>query len=413
MLEELRQRALASGAARELRKLGLQDLERHVSSHVQIARSPDHADSALTHDAVEQVAAAQECPGERIVACGGALARQRARERRAQIVDALARAKERRNELAAVAAAVEVCVDFGATLGRRIPEREQSLFVEARFGHPQAVTIAPREPCCYVGSMAGSDQAWASATQRWPTIKLERATFEARLVETQLTAVELVVYAEDLYLACAASLGDATAVATVDSLVMSEASRALGRLGLDEAARDDVRQIVREKLFVPKSGASASAIGRYSGRGPLGAWLRATLVHAALSTLRTRARAPEDVSLSRLPDDASDPDLVRLRERYGEAFREAFQAALVELSPRQRNVLRMTHLDGLTAEQVGSTYGVHRVSVARWLGEARAALLERTRASLRAKLSVTSDELSSLTRLCLSELDVSLARLLT
>ncbi len=255
------------------------------------------------------------------------------------------------------------------------------------------------------------DVAWEAAHQRWPTIVRDRAAFDGWMA-AHVASDDPALYAADFYVTRAAAAGDAFAVAAVDALLDKESARALARLGLNEAARDDVRQTVREKLFLRKNEAEP-VIARYSGHGPLGAWLRATLVHAAVSALRAQAREPENVSVSRLPEEAgSDPELAALRVRYGEAFRLAFQEALSTLTPRERNVLRMTYLDGLTADQVGTAYGVHRVSVARWLGDTRSALLERTRAALKERLRLGSDDLSSVTRLCLSQIDVSLERLL-
>ena len=175
-----------------------------------------------------------------------------------------------------------------------------------------------------------------------------------------------------------------------------------------------IRQAVREKLFVGKEGKDGKApgIASYNGKGPLGAFLRAVVVHAAISA--RRAQRHDHDGDSAIGDAASDddPELAGIRARYGASFKQAFYDALAELPPRDRNVLRLVYVDGLSVEQVALAYGVHRVSVSRWLGDAREQLHTRTRAILRDRLSLSATEMASVARLCLSQIDVSLDRLL-
>ena len=192
----------------------------------------------------------------------------------------------------------------------------------------------------------------------------------------------------------------------------SEAGRSLARLRLTAADADDVLQRVRTKLLVG-DGQSPPRLASYAARGSLIGWVRASVVHEALSAKRADGRrGPHDgaSALDRMPGE--DPDLGRLRELYAVPFKAAFAEVLASLTPRDRNVLRLVYMDGLTAEQVGAVYGVHRVSVARWIGQVRHALFERTRALLCERLHLQSGEVESITRLCLSQIDVSLDRLL-
>lgn len=217
--------------------------------------------------------------------------------------------------------------------------------------------------------------------------------------------------ARTLAMACAA--GDPRAVEEVERRLTLEMTRAMGRLGIDGDAAAELGQALRERLFVGGPDA-APAITSYSGRGPLGAWLRAMIVHAAMSTHRANQRRRWDRGDSVLSGVATDedPELAQVRARYAAPFREAFQRALATLTPRERNVLRLVYVDGLTVEQVGAAYGVHRVSVSRWLAQIRHALLDKTRAMLRERIPLDSAELASVTRMCLSQIDVSLDRLL-
>ncbi len=217
---------------------------------------------------------------------------------------------------------------------------------------------------------------------------------------------------EDVYLAVACAQGDRAALLHFEGALIPEAGRALSRLRLPRAEVDEMLQRIREKLLVRTD--AEPLIASYSGKGALAAWVRAVAVREALTEKRKAARRGAEVSESGLADLAArgDPDLEQIRARYAEPFKAAFRDALAALPPRDRNLLRMTYVDGLTAEQVGLAYGVHRVSVARWIGSVRAALFENTRDTLAKRLAVSHDELHSLTRMCLSQLDVSIERLL-
>jgi RNA polymerase sigma-70 factor (ECF subfamily) len=215
----------------------------------------------------------------------------------------------------------------------------------------------------------------------------------------------------DVELARACAAGDARAIAEVERRFGPDLDRALARLRLDAALAAEIRQSVREKLFVGKGG-GPPGIASYEGKGPLGAFLRAVVVHAAMSAKRAQRKDHDGDSVLRDAAAVDDPELAEIRRRYGASFKQAFADALAELEPRDRNVLRLVYVEGLGVEQVALAYGVHRVSVSRWLADARAHLHSRTRALLRERLSLSATELASVARLCLSQIDVSLDRLL-
>lgn len=261
-------------------------------------------------------------------------------------------------------------------------------------------------------SAATLDDALRKGREAWPTIQVDADRFRRHLEAHRGEAGEGGLHHADVYLAIGCAAGDAASLAAFEQHHGPEVGRSLARLRLHGPAAAEIQQRLRHKLFVADRGAEPRILG-YSGRGPLRAWLRALVAHEALSELR-RARREDHASDSELGDRAAgdDPELAQIRARYAGPFREAFQAALGALSPRDRNLVRLVYTDGLTVEQVAVTYGVHRVSVSRWLGQLRGDLLEGTRARLRERLHLDDSELRSLTRLCLSQIDVSLDRLL-
>lgn len=252
--------------------------------------------------------------------------------------------------------------------------------------------------------------ALESARALRPAVALDAAAFEASVRARAGDADPASLHLVDLHLAVACSRGEAAAIAAFEAELGPEIARALARLRVPAATADEIQQRLRHKLFVADAGA-APKIASYSGRGPLRAWVRALVAHEATNEHRRRR---DDASESALGELAAgdDPELAQIRARYAGPFRDAFREALGALSPRDRNVLRLVYADGVSVEQVAAVYGVHRVSASRWLGQIRRELFERTRARLATELRLDASELASVTRLCLSQIDVSLDRLL-
>lgn len=264
-----------------------------------------------------------------------------------------------------------------------------------------------------VASLSPEDvrRLYAEARSRYPKIWVDEDVF-AVAVRRRVDDPAAPVHAADLLLALGCLRNDAAALATFEVEYVTDARRALGRLRLDAAAVDDVLQRVREKILVGT--AAGPKLASYSATGPLAGWVRAIAVREAMSSMRVQLRrGPHQgpSAIERIPV-REDPELARLRSIYQAPFKEAFTSALARLEPRERNVLRLVYLEGLTAEQVGLVYGVHRVSVARWLQQIRAGLSSGTRRLLAERLRLSPSELASVQRMCLSQIDVSLDRLL-
>ena len=69
------------------------------------------------------------------------------------------------------------------------------------------------------------------------------------------------------------------------------------------------------------------------------------------------------------------PELRYLQERHREDFAGALKDAFLLLSSKQRNILRLRHLQGLTDERIGALYRVHQSTVTRWMAALHAELL--------------------------------------
>jgi RNA polymerase sigma-70 factor (ECF subfamily) len=252
---------------------------------------------------------------------------------------------------------------------------------------------------------------WQQAVVAWPGIDLDRGTFFPYLAARWPSSASLEdwlakAHVTDLYLACACSRGSLPAIAAFDAVHLGRVNEYVARARLDSSLLDDVRQALREKLFVTGTG----KIAEYSGRGPLGGWVRVLAVRTAVD-LRRRGGARLPVLPPESPS-AIDPELGYLAERYRGEVEEAFRRALVALDGEQRTLLRMHFVDAVTLDELARLRKVHRATIARHLAAARETIRDQIRGQLRERFSLSTEELTSMIRLVRSKLEISVGRLL-
>jgi RNA polymerase sigma-70 factor (ECF subfamily) len=247
--------------------------------------------------------------------------------------------------------------------------------------------------------------------ERWPGVDVAPERFAAHAARCAV-ALES-ADTEGLFLACAALQRDAVALERLAELLRQEVPRAVRRVDPTAAFADELCQLLLQKLVLPEEGRPPK-LEQYCGDGPLGRWLRVVAMGTAVS-LRRRERherdtdAPEALAELAAPGDL---EVDFLKARYQPLFRDAFAEALAALSPRERNVLRLHLAQGLSIDQLGALYQVHRATAARWLVRAREQLLELTRERLASRLELADAELDSMIQLLRSRFDVSVRRLL-
>jgi RNA polymerase sigma-70 factor (ECF subfamily) len=217
----------------------------------------------------------------------------------------------------------------------------------------------------------------------------------------------------DLYLAYACLTGAAGAAEAFGHAYGPMLDRALAGVTAEASQIDDVKQAVFQKLFVPAREVDP-AIHKYDGVGELRSWVRVTAVRMALNLHRERKRerplSPE-LLLTR-SDGRIGPEEDYLKRVYSDAFKQAFESALGALSHAQRNLLRYYYLDGLTVEQIGRMYRVHKATISRRLADVREHLLTETRNALVRQLDVKHSEVDSIMRMIHSRMDASICRYL-
>jgi RNA polymerase sigma-70 factor (ECF subfamily) len=255
----------------------------------------------------------------------------------------------------------------------------------------------------------GAQLLYDRGRRAWPKIELGAASFARALAEHGAPAD---AHVEDFYLACACAEGDAAALAAFDELHLRQVGRFVARVDASPEFAAEVRQDLRERLLVAEPG-GRPRIGGYSGQGPLGAWVRVAAVRVALDLTRRRKDGAATPELSEtVAASTHDPEVALVKARYREVFEEALEAALARLSPKEKNLLRMSLVDGLSIDRIGVVYRAHRATAARWIAAVRQKLLDELYQELHQRLQLSPEEFASLTADVQSQLHVSVVRLL-
>jgi RNA polymerase sigma-70 factor (ECF subfamily) len=235
----------------------------------------------------------------------------------------------------------------------------------------------------------------------WPEVALERGKFERYVEERLATAGRTLLRAAELYLTCACTTGDRRALAEFERRYLCEVPAFLARSNATPRFVDDVRQQLRERLFVE------GKIRQYSGSGPLVSWLRVVTVRVA-SNMRARDKPHRELDEA-IPGEIASPELGMMQRRYGEPFRVALRDVLAALSPEERSLLRLHYLEGLNIGSIASVFHVSRATIGRRVLDLRHRILEDVKRLLRERLNTTSTELESLLRVLRSDLTMSLS----
>jgi RNA polymerase sigma-70 factor (ECF subfamily) len=247
-----------------------------------------------------------------------------------------------------------------------------------------------------------------AARTQWPLVRLDAETFATQL-KAKCTAPLEQVRGPEFFLACACLAGDESALSAFEEQFIARVDKAVAGVDASPSFIDEVRQRVRERLLV---GASPK-LAEYSGLGSLQAWTRTVALRLALNHKRDSAREVQDEGLlDALPFAGRDLELDYVRAQHRGDFAAAFREALGSLEDRSRNVLRLSYVDRLSIDQIGTMYGTHRATAARWLSQARDELMEQTRTRLAQRLKLTQSDLSSLLGALQSNLEISIKRML-
>ena len=251
----------------------------------------------------------------------------------------------------------------------------------------------------------------AEAAAAWPEFTVDMRAFvgalEAKLAEPDpppLTAAG----AAELYLALACAAGTTAAIVVFERDYLSIVATALSGMKLPTATVEDVRSTVRDKLLLAE-GKQARIID-YAGRGRLKGLIQVTATRTAIDRIRHESK--EAALPARELAAPANIELSLIKAQYREAFMAGFTRAVASASRRDRNLLRLHFLGGVTLEQLAQMYSVHRATVVRWLAAARETVFGATREHVAEAIGAPSEELDEMFELVRSRVELSVERLL-
>jgi RNA polymerase sigma-70 factor (ECF subfamily) len=275
-----------------------------------------------------------------------------------------------------------------------------------------------------VASRATAAAAWngllATAREQWPRVHFDDAVLAPHIgghllaapgQVDDLAAVLAAAPAGDLALAAACTAQEPTAHAAFDA-VLAEVDAAGNATGASADLVEEVKQLLRVQLLVAKDG-KPPGIAAYRGKGPLRGWVRITATRELIRHKKKQQRAqPLDQGLDQLLTSRIDPGLEALKAEYRSEFAVALRDAIATISPEDRTLLRQQIVDGMSIDEVGAAFGVHRATAARWLNRARGSLVSATHQQLAKRLELPVEQIESVIRLVHSQLDASVVRYL-
>jgi RNA polymerase sigma-70 factor, ECF subfamily len=247
----------------------------------------------------------------------------------------------------------------------------------------------------------------AAAQRAWPTVAVPPERFVARLADLDDTE-----HATDLYLATGCLLGLPAALAAFETAHFGQVDAIVRRLRPSGVGADDVKQLVREKLFARPD---ASALAHYTGRGTLAGWFRVVVTRVVLNVTRGDKEQPareDDVAVLDHLDPREGLELLQMRTLFDDHVRRAMPEAFAALSVQARLLVRQRHLDDLSLDQLAALHRVHVATIKRKLAAARDQLSTTLRAIRTRELAVSPEELVSILRMVQSRFHITVRRLL-
>lgn len=241
----------------------------------------------------------------------------------------------------------------------------------------------------------------AAVQARWPGVRADDASFVAWLVarlDDDAPSVEAALdklHLDELYLACACAAREPRALAAFDATYLAH----------DPKIDDDVKQAVRQRLFV----GDAPRIATYGGRGDLGSWVRTVATRIAIDASRVAHEVPtEDALLDALEiDPTSGPARDVLKAEARQCMQTALREALAALSARERMLLLQYYIDGVGVTELGKLHNLAASNISRQLAKARVTLLAHVKRSMMRQKQLGGSELDSLIELVRSQLSVT------
>lgn len=212
-------------------------------------------------------------------------------------------------------------------------------------------------------------------------------------VESRSRNGTIAVIPADLCLVWAVLQGNAVALMEIDEIIEALSRRAAGRA----IEASELAQRVRTRLLVaPKN--KEARLSTYDGRGKLKSWLWTATKLELLQATRGMGQAPtEDIQeLTHLTAQGRTPESQARSTMDTRLVSLALRDALGVLEAKERTLLRMRFVDGVSTEELGRMFQVHRTTAQRWIESAQAKIMAAMRARLEEETRLGRSDVDSL-----------------
>jgi RNA polymerase sigma-70 factor, ECF subfamily len=253
-------------------------------------------------------------------------------------------------------------------------------------------------------------QALSIAQQTYPSVQFVPDSYVE--LHQRVTEAALQSHGAEVFLAWACATGEPAALRIFDDTILAAGCDAIRTIDSNPVFVDEIRQQVRAHLLVNDGQAKIST---YAGRGALQSWVGVTAVRTALMAKRSQGRKKEvsdqDWAGALSLASTGNPELDLLKRQHAECFSQALRDTALALEPRLRSLLSMHFSHGLSIDEIGASYAVHRATAARWVTKAREELMIGTKQRLIERLGISETEVVRVAALVESQIDVSLSQL--
>lgn len=259
--------------------------------------------------------------------------------------------------------------------------------------------------------MSRASEIFARGRCAYPRIRLPLDALDVLVRECESLSRMSAAHAEDLYLAFACAARAEGAVEVFEVQMIPVARRAVARVLPDPRQQDDAVQRVRERLLV--GGADGKPkIGSYRGDGPLESWVAVASIRLAVSIGRSLTAERRLRTKALRGFLGTDPELLLMKNELRGELESAVAAGLSELSDRERLLLRLHVVSGMTVTAIGVSLGVSQPTVTRQLARARERVVDKIHQVLAQRFKLHHSDLRSVYGLVASRLQVSLSAVL-
>jgi RNA polymerase sigma-70 factor (ECF subfamily) len=248
----------------------------------------------------------------------------------------------------------------------------------------------------------------------WPDLQIGAEEF-VRYIAARVSPDETIrdalgaFHVTDLYLACGCAMGNVKAIAAFDAHYIAKLSSAVARPARGTGDGDEIAQRLRVRMLVG-DGRRPPRIGSYSGRGPLGRWIRIAATRLTADLHRLAPPTFDSTSPDATPSDAERAYVI---QRYGDEFANALESALRQLTRRARALLRLHFLEGVSVTQIATNQAVSARTIQRRLAAIERQIVANLQSVLAKRLALSSTQLESLLPDVESELVFVLRRFFT